>query len=83
MFKTGFSFDTPDVVDLDLMKQHLINLKAGKEIYSPQYDFVTCESKLDSELKKPAKVILTEGLYVLNENVRDVMDVKVYVFKPL
>ena len=26
---------------------------------------------------------MTEGLYVLNESVRDVMDVKVYVFTPL
>ena len=83
LFKTGFSFDTPDAIDLELMKRHLIDLKSGKEIYSPQYDFVTCESKLNSELKKPARVILTEGLYVLNENVRDVMDVKVYVFTPL
>lgn len=83
LFKTGFSFDTPAVVDLDLMRSHLVDLKAGKEIYSPLYNFVTCESKLNSELKKPARVILTEGLYVLNENVRDVMDVKVYVFTPL
>ena len=33
--------------------------------------------------KKPAKVILTEGLYVLNKEVRDIMDVKVYVFTPI
>lgn len=83
LFKTGFSFDTPDVIDLDLMKQHLIQLKQGKEIVSPKYDFVTCESKLDGEIKKPSKVILTEGLYVLNEGIRDIMDVKVYVFTPL
>ena len=30
-----------------------------------------------------SKVILTEGLYVLNEGLRDIMDVKVYVFTPL
>ena len=83
LFKTGFSFDTPDVIDLDLMKQHLIALKEGKEIKSPKYDFVTCVSDPDGDLKKPAKVILTEGLYVLNEGVRDVMDVKVYVYTPL
>lgn len=83
LFKTGFSFDTPDAIDLDLMKRHLIDLKEGKEIYSPLYNFITCESKLNSELKKPARVILTEGLYVLNECIRDVMDVKVYVFTPL
>lgn len=83
LFKTGFSFDTPDAIDLDLMKKHLIALKNGETVYSPEYDFVTCESKPDMVKKTPAKVILNEGLYVLNECVRDVMDVKVYVFTPL
>lgn len=83
LFKTGFSFDTPDVIDLNLMKNHLVALKEGLTIKSPRYDFVTCESNPDGEEKTPAKVILTEGLYVLNEGVRDIMDVKVYVFTPL
>ena len=60
-----------------------MELKKGKEVVSPRYDFVTCESKSDGDPKKPAKVILTEGLYVLNEGIRDIMDVKVYVFTPL
>ena len=83
LFKTGFSFDTPDVIDLQLLREHLICLKSGKAIVSPKYDFKTCVSDINGEVKKPAKVILTEGLYVLNEEVRDVMDVKVYVFTPL
>ncbi len=83
LFKTGFSFDTPEAIDLELMKKHLMELKQGKEVVSPRYDFVTCESKSDGDPKKPAKVILTEGLYVLNEGIRDIMDVKVYVFTPL
>lgn len=83
LFKTGFSFDTPDVINLELMKEHLISLKEGKEVVSPRYDFVTCESHPDGDIKRPAKVILNEGLYVLNEGVRDIMDVKVYVYTPL
>ena len=82
LFESGFSFDTPDAIDLALMKEHLISLKEGKEIYSPLYDFVTCVSKKDSILKKPAKLILNEGLYVLNEPVRDIADVKIYVYTP-
>ena len=74
LFKTGFSFDTPDAIDLDLMKS---------QITSPRYDFVTCISDPNGDIKKPAKVVLTEGLYVLNEGVRDIMDVKVYVYTPL
>ena len=57
LFKTGFSFDTPDVIDLELMKKHLLKLKQGKEIKSPHYDFVTCISDPDGDLKKPAKVV--------------------------
>ena len=83
LFKTGFSFDTPEVINLALMKEHLVALKNLETIVSPKYDFVTCVSDPNGEEKKPAKVILTEGLYVLNEEVRDIMDVKVYVFTPL
>jgi uridine kinase len=83
LFKTGFSFDTPKVIDLNLMRKHLLGLKNGETVQSPKYDFVTCESHPDGDIKKPAKVILTEGLYVLNEEVRDIMDVKVYVFTPI
>lgn len=83
LFKTGFSFDTPDVIDLNLMKNHLAKLKEGLSITSPHYDFVTCVSTPDGDVKNPAKIILTEGLYVLNEEVRDIMDVKVYVYTPI
>lgn len=83
LFKTGFSFDTPDVINLPLMREHLLGLKHGETVVSPKYDFVTCVSSPDGDIKKPAKVILTEGLYVLNEEVRDIMDVKVYVYTPI
>lgn len=83
LFKTGFSFDTPDAIDLGMMREHLLKLKNNETVVSPRYDFKTCESFPDGDLKEPAKVILTEGLYVLNEEVRDIMDVKVYVFTPL
>jgi len=83
LFKTGFSFDTPEVINLELMKEHLIALKNLETVVSPKYDFVTCVSDPNGDIKKPAKVVLTEGLYVLNEEVRNIMDVKVYVFTPL
>ena len=83
LFKTGFSFDTPDAINLDLMKEHLMGLKKGETVVSPNYNFVTCVSDPNGEVKKPAKVVLTEGLYVLNEGIRDIMDVKVYVYTPL
>ena len=82
LFESGFSFDTPDAIDLELMREHLIKLKNGEEVYSPLYNFITCESKKDTVLKRPAKLILNEGLYVLHEKVRDITDVKIYVYTP-
>ncbi len=82
LFASGFSFDTPDAVDLELMKEHLISLKEGKTVYAPKYDFITCESVKNSIEKKPARIILNEGLYALNEELRDIVDVKIYVYTP-
>ncbi|MBR6899763.1 MAG: hypothetical protein IKN29_05675, partial [Bacteroidales bacterium] len=82
LFKTGFSFDTPDVIDLALMRKHLEGLKRGETVQSPMYDFVTCESKKNAVLKKPSKFILNEGLYVLNDFLKDIVDVKIYVYTP-
>lgn len=82
LFMTGFSFDTPDALDLKLMKSHLESLKNGVQIKSPEYNFVTCESKLDKVEKNPALIILNEGLFVLNDGVADVDDIKIYVFTP-
>lgn len=83
LFKTGFSFDTPEVINLELMREHLLGLKKGETVVSPKYDFVTCVSDPNGDVKKPAKVILTEGLYVLNKELRDIIDVKVYVYTPI
>ncbi len=82
LFKTGFSFDTPNAINLELMKAHLVSLKHSCGIYAPEYNFVTCESLPGTVLKKPSKIVLNEGLYVLNKNVIDVHDIKVYVFTP-
>lgn len=81
-FAKGYSFDTPKAINLDLMKQHLISLKNGDAVRSPDYNFTTCESFAHGVLKKPSKIIVNEGLYVLNEGIRDIMDIKVYVFTP-
>ena len=81
-FAKGYSFDTPKAINLELMKEHLISLKNGSAVRSPDYNFTTCESFPLGVLKRPTRIIVNEGLYVLNEGIRDIMDVKVYVFTP-
>ena len=82
LYKTGFSFDTPKAINLDLMRAHLVSLKHGCGVYAPEYDFVSCESTPNRIYKKPTKAILSEGLYVLGEELVDLFDIKVYVYTP-
>ncbi|MDD3236970.1 MAG: hypothetical protein PHV37_02595 [Candidatus Gastranaerophilales bacterium] len=82
LFEKGFSLDTPDAINLELMKAHLVSLKNGCGVNAPEYDFVTCESRPNSIYKKPAQIVLNEGLYVLDKSLIDVHDIKVYVFTP-
>lgn len=82
LYKTGFSFDKPDAINLELMRAHLISLKHGCGVNAPEYDFVTCESIPNRAYKNPTRAILAEGLYVLGEELVDLFDIKVYVFTP-
>ncbi|MDD3419834.1 MAG: hypothetical protein PHE78_04440 [Candidatus Gastranaerophilales bacterium] len=82
LFESGINFDIPDAYDLDIMKEHISLLSKGKTIVSPRYDFVTCESISNGEEKTPAKVLLSEGLFALEEIFEEVLDVSIYIDTP-
>ena len=82
LFETGFSFDSPAAINLDLMREHIYLLSQGQSILGPEYNFVTCVSTTGVKPKFPAKVILVEGVFGLNEKLRDILDVAIYVETP-
>ena len=77
------NFDHPDSLELDLLAQHLVQLKSGNSIASPHYDFVT-----HSRLKKttaigPSPIILVDGTLILHPpNLREVFDLRLFVSAP-
>ncbi len=82
LFAQGFNLDEPQAVDLNLLKQDLIKIKNGEVIFTPEYNFFTIESIPHKIKKVPAKIILTEGLFVLEEKLREILDVSIYVHTP-
>ena len=82
LFAQGFNLDEPQAVDLDLLKRDLINIKNGDVIFTPEYNFFTIESIPHKIRKAPAKIILTEGLFVLEEKLRNLLDIAIYVHTP-
>jgi uridine kinase len=74
------NFDHPDAFDTDLLVQHLRELKEGRGIDKPVYDFRTSTRQKLTHRVEPGDMILIEGILVLHmKPVREVMDVKIYV----
>jgi uridine kinase len=80
---TAFNFDHPDAFDTALLLDHLKELKAGRPIEMPTYDFVHHRRAEEIEHVEPKRVVLVEGIMVFFEpEIRDMMDLKIYVDTP-
>lgn len=80
---TAYNFDHPDAFDMELLHKHLSDLKQGRGIDMPQYDFVHhCRMKETIHMES-APLIIVEGLMVLfDPGIRDLLDLKIYVDTP-
>ena len=58
------NFDHPDSFDIDLLKEHLILLKSGKEIKKPIYDFKTHKRQKNTNTVNPNTLIFLEGTLI-------------------
>ncbi len=71
------NWDHPDAFDFDLLCTHLADCKA---IDKPEYDFVThLRSPKTRHIEPPAVVVIDGILLLVDERVRDLCDVKVFV----
>ena len=80
---TAFNFDHPDAFDMELLHRNLRDLKDGKGVDIPQYDFVHHCRKPETIHLDPAPLIIVEGLMVLYDpEIRKLLDLKIYVDTP-
>ena len=78
--RTMQNFDHPDALDNDLLIAHLQELKAGRPIKVPVYDFTTHSRTSKTLPVEPHPVILVEGILIFaDETLRQLMDVRIYV----
>ena len=74
------NFDHPDAFDTDLLVSHLRELKAGRAIEKPIYDFVTSTRQTRTTRVEPGDLVLIEGILVLHmEPIRKELDVRIFV----
>lgn len=77
------NFDHPDAIDFSLLASHLGQLKLGNSVEIPIYDFATHSRLSQTTLQPPKKVILVDGILILNSpEVREVADTSIFVETP-
>ncbi len=79
--KTGnLNYDHPDSYDIELIMSHLSDLREGKQIYKPLYDFVTHSRMSEYELVEPSNIIIVEGIMAFAlDQLLPLYDIKIYV----
>ena len=78
--RAKINFDHPESIEFDLMKKHLLDLKNGKAIERPIYDFKTHSRKKEVKKINPSKIIVIEGILILSiPEIREMLDVKIFV----
>lgn len=74
------NFDHPDAFDTTLLCEHVRALKAGQGVNKPVYSYKESVRTEQSVPVAPAALIIIEGILVLeNAELRNLMDVKIFV----
>lgn len=74
------NFDHPASIDNELFIFHLMELKKGKSVKVPEYDFANHIRTHRTSQLEPADMIIVEGILLFWESrIRDLIDIKLYL----
>lgn len=79
--KSEYNFDEPAALEMDLLAEHLSELKSGMSIKKPVYDFKS-HTRVSYESVVPTKIMLLDGLFALHETLKEYLDLKIFVHCP-
>ncbi|HPH78649.1 MAG TPA: CYTH domain-containing protein [bacterium] len=75
----NYNWDQPEALNIAQLLQILQELKTGNVVEKPIYDMKTSAPSEKTETVKPTKVIIVEGLFALNDAIKDCGDIKAFV----
>ena len=82
-FRETVNFDHPDSIDNDLLVEHVRELKAGRAVELPVYDFKTHTRQAETLRVEPRPIIIIEGILIFADaRLLAEMDIKVFVDTP-
>ena len=78
--RTRLNYDHPDAFDTELLVKALRDLKRGKSVQCPVYDYTIHDRTDKTVTVRPAKVIIVEGILIFqSRELCRQMDIKIYV----
>ncbi|HSL23806.1 MAG TPA: uridine kinase [Vicinamibacterales bacterium] len=78
--RAALNYDHPDSLETDLMVRHLAELKAGRSVEVPTYDFARYTRRAATETARARPAVIVEGILIfVDASLRAMMDVKVFV----
>lgn len=74
------NFDHPNSLDTPLLIEHVRQLREGRAIERPTYDFARHEREARTLHLEPLPAIIVEGILVFeSKSLRELMDIKIFV----
>jgi uridine kinase len=78
--RAALNYDHPDSLETDLLVSHVNELRAGRSVEAPVYDFARHARKADTETIIPRRALIVEGILIYTDPaLRKLMDIKVFV----
>ncbi|QEG21851.1 uridine kinase [Mariniblastus fucicola] len=77
------NYDHPNAIEESLLVEQLQELKAGKSVSVPVYDYTTHDRSDATVEVGPCQILIVEGILLLHrEAVREIVDLAVYIDVP-
>ena len=74
------NYDHPDALETDLLVEHIRQLKAGRPVDCPVYDFTAHNRSQETVRLEPRRVIVVEGILIFHDpQLRELMDLRIFV----
>lgn len=79
-FVKNYDLDIPQAIELSLMKKHIQQLLNHQKVFLPKYDMSGTAKRFDEHTPaKPNPIIISEGVFTLVDEIKDVFDFRIYV----
>jgi uridine kinase len=74
------NFDHPDALETSLLVRHLEDLRAGRAVDIPSYDYTTHTRAADTRRVESAEIIIVDGILIFSDPaLRELMDIRIFV----